>query len=182
MSQRRDELIDLAARLLERDGLDAFGIGTLAREAGVQPPSLYKHFTGLADIENALISRGFVQFGEAIADATADIPATDRPALLAAFARTYRAAALARPQHYRMMTARPLDRDALKPGAELAGMIALVDLFGETPGHHDTARAAWAWAHGLTSLEIADRFPRGADIDAAWQVLVETLALRLRQG
>ena len=60
-------------------------------------------------------------------------------------------------------------------------MIALVDLFGETPGHHDTARAAWAWAHGLASLEIADRFPPGADIDAAWQVLVETLALRLRK-
>lgn len=179
MSQRREALLDLAEHLLERDGLEAFGIGTFAREAGVQPPSLYKHFAGLPDIENALISRGFIQFGQAMADAAATTPAGDRPAQLAAFARTYREAALARPQHYRMMTARALDRDALEPGAEAGAMIALIELFGETLERHDTARAAWAWAHGLAILEIANRFPADADLDAAWRVLVETLATRL---
>jgi AcrR family transcriptional regulator len=179
MSQRREALLDLAEELLERDGLEAFGIGTFARAAGVQPPSLYKHFSGLPDIENALISRGFIQFATAMADAAATAPANDRRAQLAAFARTYREAALARPQHYRMMTARALDRDALEPGAETAAMLTLIGLFGETLERYDTARAAWAWAHGLTILEIANRFPPDADVGAAWGVLLETLAMRL---
>jgi hypothetical protein len=30
------------------------------------------------------------------------------------------------------------------------------------------ARAMWAFAHGMVSLEIDGRFPPGADLDGAW--------------
>ena len=75
---RREQLLALAADVLERDGLDEFGIGSLARAAAVKPPSLYKQFDGLADIENALISRGFADFARAIADAVASAAADAR--------------------------------------------------------------------------------------------------------
>jgi hypothetical protein len=35
-------------------------------------------------------------------------------------------------------------------------------------GDPDRARAAWAFAHGMTILELDGRFPPGADLDAAW--------------
>lgn len=180
MSARREQLLDLAADVLEEEGLDAFGIGSLARAAGIKPPSLYKHFTGLADIENALISRAFAAFATDLASATAAVDATashpaDRRALVEPFADSYRRQALAAPQLYRLMTARPLDRTGIEPGSEEGAMAGLLALFGEDTAHHDIARAAWAWAHGLVSLEIAGRFPDGADVDAAWRVLVETL-------
>ena len=35
-------------------------------------------------------------------------------------------------------------------------------------GDADLARAAWAFAHGMTILELDHRFPPGADLDAAW--------------
>lgn len=171
---RREALLDVAEALLEREGLDAFGVGTLAREAGIRPPSLYKQFAGLPDIHAALISRGFGYVAADLDRALADAGPAGRDQL-EAFVRAYRAAARSRPQLYRLMTARPLDRDRLTPGAELQGMAPLLDLFGETPGSHDHARAAWAWAHGLVSLEIADRFPPDADVEAAWGVLVASL-------
>jgi hypothetical protein len=36
----------------------------------------------------------------------------------------------------------------------------------------NTARAAWAAAHGLAILELNGRFPPGADLDAAWEAMV----------
>ena len=172
---RREDLLDLAADLLETEGVEAFGIGVLARAAGFRPPSLYKHFSGREDIENALIARGFATFATALSTVPQSGEGDGRSATLAAYARAYREQALARPQLYRLMTGRPLDRAALPPGAEDAAMAPLLRLFGEDLEHRDRARAAWAWAHGLVSLEIAGRFPPGADIEAAWQVMVETL-------
>lgn len=178
MPTRRERLVALALELLERDGLDGFGVGSLARAAGIKPPSLYKHFAGRGDIEHALISHGFRQLGTALAQAWAG--ASDPREQVATFARVYRHQALAHPQLYRLMTDRPLDREALDPGAEREGMAALLALFGEDEAHHDRARAAWAWAHGLASLEIAGRFPPGADVDAAWGLLADTLAAWVR--
>jgi hypothetical protein len=41
----------------------------------------------------------------------------------------------------------------------------------------DLARAAWAAVHGLVVLELADRFPPDADLDAAWAAAVRALEL-----
>lgn len=35
-------------------------------------------------------------------------------------------------------------------------------------GDPDLARAVWAFAHGMTILELDGRFPPNADLDAAW--------------
>jgi hypothetical protein len=36
-------------------------------------------------------------------------------------------------------------------------------------GDGDIARAVFAFAHGMTILELNDRFAPGADLDAAWR-------------
>ncbi len=161
---RRAELTVVAGEVLERVGLDEFGLGALARAAGIKPPSLYKHFDALADLEAALISDGFARMTEAIESA----------ASVREFAAAYRAQALARPQRYRLMTTSPLDRDRLTTGAEQGAMARLLALFGETAAAHPRARALWAWAHGLVALEIDERFPPGADLDTPWELLIET--------
>lgn len=213
MSARRDHLLDLAERVLERDGLEAFGVNALAREAGIRPPSLYKHFAGGSELEHALVARWFRRLAQEM-DATVagsgsgsgsgSGTGTDAADLLGAFASVYREVARGAPQLYRLATERPLDREMLEridPGCEQAAMAAILELFGEAQegsaqdrdshdrshepapgsGHdlnrdHTRARLAWAAAHGLVSLEIAGRFPPGADLDAAWRRLVEALA------
>ncbi len=171
MTARREQLLDLAEQVLEREGLGGFGVNALARAAGIKPPSIYKHFAGTADLQHALISRWFRRLADALDAAEPSI---------ASFAAEYRAVALAAPQLYRLATDGPLDRAMLEPGAERAAMAATLRLFGEPPERagidHHRSRLAWAAAHGLVSLEIAGRFPPGTDLDAAWRALAGALS------
>ena len=64
------------------------------------------------------------------------------------------------------MTERPIDRERLEPGVEDRAARPLVQAVG---GDGDRARAVWAFAHGMTILELNGRFPPGADLDAAWR-------------
>lgn len=167
MTARREQILDVAEQVLETVGDGRFGVGELARVLQIRPPSLYKSFRGLDEIEHALISRGMRRLAASLSEADG----------LDGFCRAYRAQALAAPQLYRLMTGRPLQREMLEPGAELAGMSALLAYFGETAADHPRARTAWAAAHGLVSLEIADRFPEGADLESSWRMLVAALAV-----
>lgn len=168
---RRDQLLDLAEHTLEDEGLERFGINSLARAAGIRPPSLYKHFSGAADLEHALISRFFFRLGVALDGAFAG--ADKAGSVFTLFAETYRKAAKETPEMYRLATGHKIDRSLLEAGAEMAAMSALLAFFNEVPGQHDRARAAWAGAHGLVSLELADRFPPSANVDAAWRVFIQ---------
>jgi hypothetical protein len=42
----------------------------------------------------------------------------------------------------------------------------LVDAVGSD---RDVSLALWAFAHGMVVLELNDRFPPDADLDAAWR-------------
>ena len=158
-SVRQREILAAAREVLEREGLEGLTVGALATRLGIKAPSLYKHFSGKRDLELALIADGFVAFAVAMEGTAGDF---------ASLAATYRAFALANPQLYRLMTERPLPRDQLPAGLEARAARPVLAALGDA----DTARAAWACAHGLVALELAGRFPAGADIDAAWQAAV----------
>jgi hypothetical protein len=63
------------------------------------------------------------------------------------------------------MTERPLPRAHLAAGVEERAAQPVVEAVGGDP---DLARALWSFAHGMVINELNDRFPPGADIDAAW--------------
>ena len=62
-------------------------------------------------------------------------------------------------------------RDRLPEGLEAWTAEPIVRVTG---GEH-LARAAWAFAHGMTILELDGRFPPGADLDAAWTAGIRAL-------
>jgi hypothetical protein len=70
------------------------------------------------------------------------------------------------------MTDRPLPRDELPPGTEERGAAPLTARIAD----RDLARATWAFAHGMVTLELAGRFPATADLDAAWAAGLDALA------
>ena len=163
---RRDEVVDAAERVLESEGLDAITMRRLASELGIQAPSLYKHVRDKAEIEAALQERALIQLTDALGAAGPDITG---------LGRAYRAWALAHPGLYAISAQRPLHRDRLTPGVEAA---AAAPLMAAVSGNLDRARALWGLAHGLVSLELAARFPPGADVDAAWAAGVDAFVRR----
>jgi AcrR family transcriptional regulator len=155
LSPRAQEIVATARELLEAEGPEALSMRRIADRLGIKAPSLYKHLPDKQALEAALISQAFAEIEAAFASARD----------LEAVAHTYRRYATAHPHLYRLMTARPLDRARLTPGAEDRAAAAITAAVG---GDEARARAAWAFAHGMTILELDDRFPAGADLDAAW--------------
>ncbi|MYV99463.1 TetR/AcrR family transcriptional regulator [Streptomyces sp. SID3343] len=160
-SPRAREIVGAARELLEKEGPEAVSMRRIADRIGIRAPSLYKHFPDKSAVEAALTAAGMAELAEALEIAEASGDGDPIAALLAA----YRAYALAHPHLYRLMSGQPLDRDALPAGLEDRAAAPLMRAVG---GDHDTARALWGFAHGMVVLELAGRFPPGADLSGAW--------------
>ena len=154
---RRDEILDVAATVLEEDGPDALTMRALAARMGMRAPSLYKHVRDKDDILAGLQERALIDMARHLAVAGPG---------LAALGHAYRSWARAHPRLYEVATRRPLAREHIAAGVESAAAAPIVAAAG---GDEHLARALWALAHGLVDLELSHRFPPGADLDATWR-------------
>jgi AcrR family transcriptional regulator len=161
LTPRAREIVAAARAILEEEGLDGLTMRRIAERLGIRAPSLYKHFPDKVSLEAAIISAAFEEQAGVFERAVED---GDDP--LDALGAAYRSFALAHPHLYRLMTDRELRRDLLAPGVEDRAGLTIYRAAGEDT---DRARAAWAFAHGMAMLELTNRFPPGADIDAAWR-------------
>jgi AcrR family transcriptional regulator len=162
-SARLVEILDAAESIVEREGIDALTMRRLADDVGIRAASLYKHIRDKDELLAMLQERALDSMGAVLVDADD----------LASLGRAYRSWALAHPAMYELTCRRPLARDRLLPGAEDAAAAPVIAAVG---GDEHRARALWAAAHGLVDLELADRFPEGADLDAAWQALIDAFS------
>jgi AcrR family transcriptional regulator len=170
---RITELLQVALEVLEEEGLENLGVGTISRRAGIKPPSLYKQFESKADIENQLADLGFRLWGEGLGETLQGLPdAAGRRDRIAAIASTYRELGLTHPQLFRLMNARPF------LGPQLVAAVAqqLPQGYEALFPASEVAFSLWAWGHGLLVLEIAGRFPPEIDLDSMWDRLVDTVA------
>ena len=156
---RQQQVVDVAGAILESEGPNALTMRRLATELGIKAPSLYKHFPDKSAVEFALIERGFRLWGERARQAITE--PGDRLTNLAA---GYRAISREQPHLYRLMTAGELDRARIESGLEEWSGTPIGELFADG----ETARAFWAFMHGMCILEIDNRFPPGSDLDRAW--------------
>ena len=157
----------------------------LAEQLGIKAPSLYKHLPDKTALEAAIIATGFeeaaARFEAAVEGATtggarpsgAHGPTTGGVAgggaaaggAVVALAAAYREFALAHPHLYRLMHDGPLPRQHLPAGVEERAAAPVL----RVAGSRARARALWAFAHGMVMLELDQRFPPDADLDAAWE-------------
>ena len=59
----------------------------------------------------------------------------------------------------------PLLREKLPIGLEDSVTVTIVSL---ADGDRGKARAIWSLVHGMVDLELANRFPKDADLDQMW--------------
>ena len=167
LSPRAREIVAAARELLEDEGVDKLSMRSLGERLGMKAPSLYKHFASKQALEATLISIGFEEQAEAF---QAALDGSREP--LAAMGAAYRAYAKRNPQLYRLMYDRPLNRSLLVAGTEEAASAPSFEAVG---GDEELARAAWAFAHGMTIFELNDRFMAGSDLDTAWRRGIDAL-------
>lgn len=164
LTVRAREVVVVARDLLESEGPEALTMRRLADQLGIRAPSLYKHFPHKAALEVAIIIDGFEE-AAALFEAVTD----DADDSLGSFAAAYRDFAMTHPHVYRLMTERPLPRDQLPEGLEARTAAPLVRATGDPI----RARAAWAFIHGLTLLELNGRLPSDDLTEPAWRVGIQ---------
>ncbi len=166
------QLIAMARRLLERDGLAALTLRAAARDAGVSHMAPYRHFKDKDELLAAVAEEGFRELAEFM----------DRPAAASDDRRAsgiaYVSFALDNPALYRLMSGAGLSSPERFPGLLAAGAGAFQHCLaassagasgfagGETPA---AAVAMWSIVHGLASLAIDGRVtlpPKGPERDA----------------
>jgi AcrR family transcriptional regulator len=173
-SPRVRDVVEAARRILEREGPDGLTMRRVAERMGIRAPSLYKHVDGKEELEELLMADAFHELGQQLHDAVGSLgKGGSRKKALTELARVYRRWALAHPHLYRLVTGGPLPRERMPEGLEAWTAEPVVMAAGGDP---DRARAVWAFAHGMTILELDGRFPPDADLDAAWAAGIDGFA------
>jgi AcrR family transcriptional regulator len=163
----REALIDAALKLIEENGPQGFTLSDAAKQAGVTPAAVYRHFAGREDLIAECARQGF----EIFADLMEHAYDQGRPTALKAFEATGRAyLAFARkfPGHYKAMfesgislnsnpdLARASERSRAV-FARAAEALSKHIPFGKRPPASMFAAHVWAMSHGVVEL-----FTRGA--------------------
>jgi len=158
----RQDILQAAREIIAEEGAGALSIRGIARRIGYSAPALYEYFDGKEAIAEALFVAGFRQ----LALMMGQIAQPDPVARLRDLGIAYRAFAIAHPQEYSLMFSRPIPE--FRPSSDdldiattafaplqhafeegiAAGMIRPLDA-------RTGATTAWAYLHGLVSLELA---------------------------
>lgn len=163
----RRALVDAALRLIEEKGPTGFTLSEAAREAGVTPAAVYRHFDGREDMIAEAARQGYEIFAD-LMDYAYD---QGQPSALAAFeatGRAYLAFARKYPGHYVAMFESGISiqrtPDLHKAATRAMGVLekAAMDLSMHIPAEKRPppqmfSAHIWAMSHGVVEL-----FARGS--------------------
>jgi AcrR family transcriptional regulator len=177
----RAALLHAGLQALEHGGEAEISLRALAREAGVSPAAVYRHFPDKKALLTALGGEGFRLLGEA--QRTAQEAAPGRSAGFAATGRAYVRFALAHPALFRLAFIHGGPDDEHAAGQNLASDLlsrnALALAGGDEKRAQTIALQAWASAHGLALLILDGLLPND---DALIDSVLDARTLFARQG
>ncbi len=164
LTPRALQIVTAARKLLERDGWEQLSMRALGEQIGIRAPSLYKHFAGKDMLRAALAAIALAESGARLHTVVA------AGAGIAELLQVYRQQAHDNPNLYRLATTGPLPRADLPPGLEEWSGAPFFLVAGRDP---HIAQALWSMAHGMTILELDQRYPTGRAPDQSWQAAAD---------
>ncbi|MFN9196398.1 MAG: TetR/AcrR family transcriptional regulator [Pseudomonadota bacterium] len=184
----RAAALERAAQLAADGGTGALSLRQLARDLGVSPAALYRHFADKDALLDGLAQRALAALESAARDALARAGGdqADAAESLAALGSGYLAFASSHPDAFRIVfELRPkAGRDPVEAAPYLLLLEAVTAL---APPGADAARvrraalAAWAFVHGLATLGAQQAWVAG-EVAAAAEGLLRDYARGLRVG
>jgi len=182
-------LLEVAEKILERDGPDGVTLRAAARAAGVSHTAPVHHFGDLTGLLSELAAVGYRRFADHLT-AAADAAGDAAPARLKAIGIAYVRFARAHPNLFLLMfRGKRLDRNraSLRSASE-AAFAVVRDAIGNRRQGTGTKRkvvgakseglasavAAWSLVHGFAMLMIDDRLPRDMATDELLDAVLES--------
>jgi AcrR family transcriptional regulator len=161
LTARRRLILSTARMLAEAEGWDAVTTRRLSSEIEYSQPVLYKHFSGMDDIAEALAIEGFGELADALHTARANAETADCP--LIRMARAYMTFASDNPALYDAMFIRATElrfaADATPPAlvAAFAELRMGVSALADRRDVDTLTEVFWAALHGLITLARSGR-------------------------
>ncbi len=154
----RAAILERAARLADRGGLDALTLAALAGELGIRPPSLYNHVASLEELRQALAVRALGELDAALGRAALGKAGAEA---VVALGEAYRAYAHAHPGLYAAIaatgsSATPKLHAARGALLDTVGTVLRPFVLGVEVVH--ALRAFYSLMHGFVSVEAAGGF------------------------
>jgi AcrR family transcriptional regulator len=171
-----ERVVEVAAELADRDGLEAVSLTAVADAAGVRPPSLYAHVGGLDDLRRRLSTSGAAELAAVMRDAAVG---RSREEALRSLAGAYRDYAHRHPGRYLAAQRAPGAGDPegeAAAGAAVEVIAAVLAGWGfEGSEAIHAIRGVRATLHGFVALEAAGGFGMPEDVDESFDRLVAML-------
>jgi AcrR family transcriptional regulator len=163
------QIVQAARYLVERQGRDGFSMNEVAAAVGIRAPSLYGRFKDRDSLLAAVELQVWAELAAFLGDAI--IP-NDPEATLLAQARAIRAFAASHPNSYSLffdIRSPSTEEGASARTAAVAQILSpLTALVGKDRAFA-AARVIVPFLHGFISMELANGFRLGGDVDAAFE-------------
>jgi AcrR family transcriptional regulator len=169
-----EQVIEAAAEIADRDGLDALSLASLASMLGVRSPSLYNHVDGLTGLRRQLAVHASSLLTAELADCVDAIESTEA---LRAVAEQLRSFAHRHPGLYDSFLPAPTPDEDPELAAALAEPVSVVasilDGMDVDPATViPLIRALRASVHGFVDLELRGGFGLPDDIDDSFTTTI----------
>ena len=169
-----EQVIEAAAEIADRDGLDALSLASVASKLGVRSPSLYNHVEGLAGMRRQLSIHASSLLTAELADSAEGLESTQA---LRAIAEQLRSFAHRHPGLYDTFLPAPTPQQDPEVAAALAQPIGVVGSVLVEMGVDPTSvipliRALRAAVHGFVHLELRGGFGLPDHIDDSFTTTI----------
>jgi AcrR family transcriptional regulator len=179
-----EEILAVAAALVEEGGTDALTMNAVARRVGVRPPSLYKRVRSRDQLLGQVVDRAAQQMTVALDEALRHA-GPGRTDGVIALAHALRAFAEEHPRLFGLVFAQL--PGAVRPSPAIlersarAVLLAAERLAGPERAL-DAARTITAWAYGFLAIELSGGFRLGGDPGAAFEFGAKAIAQSIDAG
>ena len=170
-----EQVIEAAAEIADRNGLDALSLASIASTLGIRSPSLYNHVDGLAGIRRQLSIHASSLLTAELADSVEGLESTQA---LKAIAEQLRSFAHRHPGLYDSFLPAPTPQEDPEVAAALAQPTAVVGSVLAEMGVDPATmipliRALRASIHGFVHLELRGGFGLPDDIDNSFTTTID---------